>query len=135
MPESLREVNEKISPPPIGIEEIRRLAKEMIEREQRQFCPPSPAGQCNAEVKGDGPDWTAAEEAFPRTPFPWHVLPVGVSESLQSLALSCATSPHTSAGDCTLYTGINPGSNNIRLTKVVLGGTIYHLVCGYSRVW
>ncbi len=104
MPESLREVNEKIPLPPIGIEEIQRRAKEMIEREKRQFCPSSPASQHNAEVKGDGPDWTAAEEAFPRTPFPWHVLPVGVSESLQSLARSCATSPQPLPGIalCTL---------------------------------
>ena len=40
----------------------------------------------------DLPNWEFARELFPRVPFPWNALPPGVSDSLQQLARSCATS-------------------------------------------
>ncbi len=41
---------------------------------------------------GDPKDWDVAAELFPRTPFPWHVLPPAIAESLQQLARACASS-------------------------------------------
>ena len=40
----------------------------------------------------------AEPELFPRGPFPWEVLPSSISESLQQLARSCATSPTSLPG-------------------------------------
>ncbi|MGO9530565.1 MAG: DUF3987 domain-containing protein [Syntrophobacteraceae bacterium] len=36
--------------------------------------------------------WELARGLFPRIPFPWHVLPSGIADSLQQLARSCASS-------------------------------------------
>lgn len=37
--------------------------------------------------------WQTAREIAPRVSFPWHVLPLGIEQSLKQLARSCATSP------------------------------------------
>lgn len=47
---------------------------------------------------GEPDEWTVARELFPRIPFPWEVLPVEISESLQQLARSHATSPLSMPG-------------------------------------
>jgi hypothetical protein len=36
--------------------------------------------------------WDIAQNLFPRTPYPWHVLPPAIAGSLQELARSCASS-------------------------------------------
>ncbi|GBC62958.1 hypothetical protein DENIS_3943 [Desulfonema ishimotonii] len=38
-------------------------------------------------------EWSFARECFPRSDFPWDVLPHGIDASLKQLARSCATSP------------------------------------------
>lgn len=46
------------------------------------------------DLENPEPDeWARARELFPRTPFPWDVLPVEIAESLRQLARSHATSP------------------------------------------
>lgn len=42
--------------------------------------------------------WHAIREHFPRTAFPWGVLPKEIAESLNQLARSCATSPNSLPG-------------------------------------
>lgn len=42
--------------------------------------------------------WTTAREVFPRTPFPWEVLPADVAASLKQLARSCAGSANPLPG-------------------------------------
>jgi phage/plasmid primase-like uncharacterized protein len=37
--------------------------------------------------------WELARQLFPRTPFPWDVLPEAIASSLKQLGRSCATSP------------------------------------------
>jgi len=38
-------------------------------------------------------EWELSKKNFPKQTFPWHILPSEISESLQQLARSCATSP------------------------------------------
>ncbi len=57
-------------------------------------------------------EWDLARELFPRTPFPWEVLPVEIAESLQQLARSHATSPLSLPGAA------------IAIFWSVIGGTI-----------
>jgi len=46
----------------------------------------------------DGIKWEKAKKFFPKRLFPWNVLPVAISESLQQLSRSCATSPTSLPG-------------------------------------
>jgi len=43
-------------------------------------------------------NWGLAARLFPRTPFPWEVLPTDIADSLQQLARACATSPNPLPG-------------------------------------
>ena len=53
---------------------------------------PAPAGKATTEPPDNQkPTWKAAEALFPRIPFPWHVLPPALADSLQQLARSCAS--------------------------------------------
>ena len=45
----------------------------------------------NESAPPDKQAWDLARQIFPRIPFPWNVFPDSISESLQTLARSCAT--------------------------------------------
>jgi hypothetical protein len=55
-----------------------------------------PAGQ--DEKAPEKSPFDIAKEQYPRTPFPWEVLPESIAKSLQQLARSCATSPTSLPG-------------------------------------
>jgi hypothetical protein len=74
---------------PLNIEDVRRMAAFKAEERRAQY----------ATIGSDeSTDWASAKELFPRTPFPWHVLPEDISGSFQQLARSCATSPQPLPG-------------------------------------
>ncbi len=52
----------------------------------------SPAADSEASTRLPHP-WEKARTLFPKHPFPWHVMPASISESLRQLARACATSP------------------------------------------
>jgi hypothetical protein len=66
----------------MNVDEISSLVSEYVANEREQF-----------QEKRD-----AADTIFPKVPFPWHVLPDTISESLQQLARSCASSPTSLPG-------------------------------------
>ncbi|MDZ7760830.1 MAG: DUF3987 domain-containing protein [Desulfovermiculus sp.] len=55
--------------------------------------------------------WQTAREIAPRVPFPWHVLPPGIEQSLKQLARSCATSPTPLPGIAFAYLAAAIGRN------------------------
>jgi len=67
---------------------------------QAQYPPNSSHSDAKAEQVNEGQDeaptektpFEIAKEQYPRTSFPWEVLPVKIAESLQQLARACATS-------------------------------------------
>jgi hypothetical protein len=48
--------------------------------------------ECQSTNSNPVETWELPRGLFPRTPFPWHVLPPDISQSLQQLARSCASS-------------------------------------------
>jgi hypothetical protein len=70
-------------------EEIHQKARKKIAEEQATF---------DKNPTGPHTGWDFASQMFPRIPFPWEVLPVGVADSLQQLGRACATSPSSLPG-------------------------------------
>jgi hypothetical protein len=64
----------------MNIDEISSLISEQVANEREQF---------QEEID---------DSMYPKGPFPWHVLPNTISESLQQLARSCASSPTSLPG-------------------------------------
>jgi hypothetical protein len=59
----------------------------------RQPAPLSSSAICAASCnRVDEDKHASAKERFPRTPFPWHILPANIERSLKQLARACATS-------------------------------------------
>jgi len=87
-----------------GIEAVRLQLKKEPDNQQASEQPESD------EQEPD--EWAKARELFPRLPFPWEVLPEAISESLQQLARSHATSSTSLPGAA------------IAILSSVLGATI-----------
>lgn len=64
-------------------EEIQQQARKKISEEEAAF---------GEKTTAPRTAWDFASQMFPRLPFPWEVLPVGVADSLQQLSRACATS-------------------------------------------
>jgi hypothetical protein len=74
-------------------------ARQIISGSDRLF--EKPAAQCSGNGSAQDVlhvDWEAVSEVFPRTDYPWEVLPKRIARSLKQLARACASSPNALPG-------------------------------------
>jgi len=77
---------------------LEMIKKKVKDEEKFKVKNKTPQKTNQQETSLEDEEWQKAKELFPKHSFPWHVLPVGIAESLQQLSRSCATSPTSLPG-------------------------------------
>ncbi len=83
--------------PSTGAEKIKEFSHDQLTKVEMPSTRCSDTGRASAQDVLPV-DWTAVTKIFPRTDYPWEVLPAPIVRSFKQLARACASSPNSLPG-------------------------------------